>query len=80
MFRKVHTIAGALLLLSGRCPRSNPSFRDNAKFRTGGFCHVQRGACMQTEARRSLAIFLAEYSARHRGVVLPNDDRGTQLA
>ena len=35
---------------------------------------------MQPEARKSVAIFLAEHSARYRGVIVPDDDRGAQLA
>jgi hypothetical protein len=35
---------------------------------------------MQPEERKQLAIFLAEHSARHRGVTLPQDERGGQLA
>ena len=34
---------------------------------------------MQPEARKTLAIFLAEHTARHRGVVIPPDDRGRQV-
>jgi hypothetical protein len=35
---------------------------------------------MQPEARKTLAIFLAEHVARYRGVAIPSDDRGTQVA
>lgn len=35
---------------------------------------------MQPEERKQLAIFLAEHSARYRGVSLPQDERGGQLA
>jgi len=35
---------------------------------------------MQVDARKSLAISLAEHSARHRGVAIPDDERGGQLA
>lgn len=35
---------------------------------------------MTAEARRGLAIFLAEHAARHRGVVLPDGDHGAHLA
>ena len=35
---------------------------------------------MAPEARKALAVFLAEHSARYRGVTIPNDDRGTQVA
>ena len=35
---------------------------------------------LNVEARRSLAVYLAEHSARYRGVALPDGERGTQLA
>jgi len=35
---------------------------------------------MNVDARKSLAIFLAEHSARYRGVSIPGDERGGQLA
>lgn len=35
---------------------------------------------MQPEERKQLAIFLAEHSARYRGVTIPKDERGGQLA
>ena len=35
---------------------------------------------MPPEPRKQLAIFLADHSARHHGVVIPDDERGAQLA
>jgi hypothetical protein len=35
---------------------------------------------MNPEARRTLSVFLAEHSARYRGVVLPDGPQGTHLA
>ena len=35
---------------------------------------------MQPEPRKMLAVYLAEHAARHRGVVIPDDERGGQLA
>lgn len=35
---------------------------------------------MQPQARQTLAVFLAEHAARHRGVAVPEDERGAQLA
>jgi hypothetical protein len=35
---------------------------------------------MNAEARRSLAVFLAEHSARYRGVMLPDGEHGAHLA
>ena len=35
---------------------------------------------MQPEQRKQVALFLAEFSARYRGVVIPDDQRGAELA
>jgi len=35
---------------------------------------------MQPEARRALAVFLAEHAARRRGVAIPDNEVGAQLA
>jgi len=41
-------------------------------------CREAQG--LPIDARRELAIFLAEHSARFHGVTIPDDDRGGQLA
>ena len=35
---------------------------------------------MQPEARKALAVFLAEHAARRRGVAIPDNEVGVQLA
>ena len=35
---------------------------------------------MNPEARKALAMFLAEHAARYHGVVIPEDQRGAQVA
>ena len=35
---------------------------------------------MAPEARKTLAAYLAEHAAQFRGVTIPNDDRGAQVA
>ena len=35
---------------------------------------------MTSQARTALAVYLAEHAARYRGVTIPDDDRGTQIA
>ena len=35
---------------------------------------------MQPEARKALAVFLAEHAARRRGVAIPDNELGAQLA
>lgn len=40
-------------------------------------CHEAQA--MQPDARRQLAVFLAQHAARYRGITLPTDERGGQL-
>jgi len=35
---------------------------------------------MQPQARQALAVYLAEHAARHRGVAIPENEQGAQLA
>jgi len=35
---------------------------------------------LQPEARKAVAVFLAEQVARYRGIVIPDDQRGAQVA
>ena len=49
-------------------------------FTQAAFVTCKEAHAMTPDARRALAMFLAEHSARRRGVAIPNDDRGTQLA
>ena len=51
-----------------------------ARFDQAVYVTCREAQAMQPEARKRLAIMLAEHSARHRGVVLPKDERGGQLA
>jgi len=55
-------------------PASVPSF-DEAVYIT-----CRDAQAMPVEARKQVAIFLAEHSARHHGIMLPDDERGGQLA
>jgi hypothetical protein len=52
-----------------------PTTFDNAAYIT-----CREAQTMPPEARKQLAMMLAEHAASHRGVVLPNDQRGTELA
>ena len=49
-------------------------------FESAAYTTCRDAQAMQPEARKSVAIFLAEHSARYRGVIVPDDDRGAQLA
>ncbi len=70
-------IAGAMALLAvaSAAQAQSQSFRfDQAVYLT-----CRDAQAMQPESRKALAIFLAEHSARYRGVVLPDDQRGGEL-
>ena len=49
-------------------------------FDQAAYVSCREAQAMQPEARKQLAMFLAEHSARYRGVSLPQDERGGQLA
>jgi hypothetical protein len=49
-------------------------------FDQAAYVTCREAQAMQPEPRKALAVYLAEHSARHNGVTLPDDDRGGQLA
>jgi hypothetical protein len=49
-------------------------------FTQAAYVTCKEAHAMAPDARRALATFLAEHSARRHGVTIPDDDRGTQLA
>ena len=52
-----------------------------AQLRPGGLHHLQGSARHERrKPRKALAIFLADHSARVRGVVIPDGEQGAQLA
>jgi hypothetical protein len=50
------------------------------RFDTAAYTTCRDAQALTPEARRALAIFLAEHAARHRGVTIPPDQRGGNLA
>ena len=49
-------------------------------FDQAAYITCREAHAMNAEARRSVAVFLAEHSARYRGVVLSDGSHGTHLA
>jgi hypothetical protein len=49
-------------------------------FEQAAYISCRDAQAMPVETRKQVAIFLAEHSARHHGVMLPDDERGGQLA
>jgi len=69
-------VAGGLcLLLLAAAAEAQPLNFDQAAYIT-----CREAQAMKPDARKQVATFLAEHSARHRGISLPNDERGGQLA
>jgi hypothetical protein len=76
MTAKILVVAAALLG-GATCAQAQmpPLNFDQAAYITCREAHA-----MQPQARQALAVYLAEHAARHRGVIVPEDERGAQLA
>ena len=81
MILKTALTVGVLLALP-ECLASSQAQAQAQTFKFEGAAYVtcREAQAMTTDARRSLAEFLADHSARHRGVTIPQDERGGQLA
>lgn len=67
---------GALAVVSVSAQAQMPALNfDQAAYITCKEAHA-----MNPEARKALAVFLADHSARTRGVVIPDGDLGSHLA
>ena len=64
---------GAALLVSGSV-QAQPLNFDQAAYITCKEAHA-----MNPEARKALALYLAEHAARYRGVTIPDGPMGAQL-
>jgi hypothetical protein len=49
-------------------------------FDDAAYITCREAQMMPPEARKQVATMLAEHAARHRGVIVPTDQRGTELA
>ncbi len=70
--------AGALLVAATTASAQTPMPPTN--FDQAAYITCREAHAMNPESRKVLAIFLAEHAARYRGVRIPDDDRGTQIA
>ena len=68
-------VASALLVCLAFTAEAQSLNFDQAAYITCREAHA-----MTPDARKALAISLAEHSARTRGVIVPDDERGGQLA
>jgi hypothetical protein len=77
MTPKILAATGALLLATSTVQAQTPAPALN--FERAVFITCKDAHAMSPEARKALAYYLAEYSARYRGVSLPEDGRGAQI-
>lgn len=73
---KTIALAGALLVAA------SSAFAQTAplNFEQAAYITCRDAQAMNVEARRSLAVYLAEHSARYRGVMLPDGEHGAHIA
>jgi hypothetical protein len=73
---KTIALAGTLFVIATAAQaQTAPLNFDRAAYIT-----CREAQAMNVEARKSLAVYLAEHSARYRGVAIPDDQRGGELA
>ena len=69
-------VAAALLAASASAQAQVPPLTfDQAAYVTCREAHA-----MQPQARQALAVYLADHAARYRGVAIPENEQGAQLA
>ena len=57
-----------------------PTIAQNLDFERSVYMTCREAHALEPGARRNVAALLAEHAARHRGVMIPDDERGGQLA
>lgn len=76
MIARILVAVAALLVATASAQAQVPPLNfDQAAYVTCRDAHA-----MQPQARQALAVYLAEHAARHRGVVIPENEQGAQLA
>jgi hypothetical protein len=75
-FKMLVAAAAALLAASASAQAQVPPLN----FDQAAYITCREAHSMQPEARKMLAVYLAEHAARHRGVVIPDGAPGAQLA
>ena len=80
MKRTLATTALLLGLAAASAQAQTPAQPVAITFEQAVFVTCREAHALPVEARQRIAIFLAEMAARYRGVTIPDDDRGGQLA
>jgi hypothetical protein len=76
MISKSFVTAGALLLVTTATQAQMPP----TNFDQAAYITCKEAHAMQPEARKTLAIFLAEHASRYHGVTIPDGPEGAQVA
>ena len=76
MISKSFVAAGALLLAATAAQAQMPP----TNFDQTAYLTCKEAHAMQPEARKTLAIFLAEHASRYHGVAIPDGQQGAQIA
>ena len=69
-------VAAAVLAASASAQAQVPPLN----FNQAAYVTCREAHAMQPQARQALAVFLADHAARYRGVVIPENEQGAQLA
>jgi len=75
---KTFALGGALLVTSAAA-QAQTAAAPTLSFERAVFITCREAHGMQPEARKALGYYLLEYSARYRGVTIPEDQRGAQI-
>jgi hypothetical protein len=76
MISRSFVAAGALLLVATAVQAQMPP----TNFDQAAYITCKEAHAMQPEARKTLAIFLAEHASRYHGVAIPDGPQGAQIA
>ncbi len=76
MIARSFVTAGALLLVATAAQAQMPP----TNFDQAAYITCKEAHAMQPEARKTLAIFLAEHASRYHGVTIPDGPQGAQIA
>ena len=76
MISRSFVTAGALLLVATAVQAQMPP----TNFDQAAYITCKEAHAMQPEARKTLAIFLAEHASRYHGVSIPDGPQGAQIA
>ncbi|WP_428674194.1 HdeA/HdeB family chaperone [Reyranella sp.] len=76
MTARILAVAATLLAASASAQAQVPPLN----FEQAAYVTCRDAHAMQPQARQALAVFLADHAARYRGVAIPENEQGAQLA